>query len=83
MIKGMRTGAFCAAALLTMLGGAGSAAGATCEAACTDQHTQCTRSGKDYGACMDAWRQCKTTCATPAKAPPAPAPKPMPAVARR
>lgn len=83
MIRGMKNAALAGAALLSLLAGAGAAAAATCGAGCNDQHTQCTRSGKDYGACMDAWRQCKSTCLTPAKTTPLPAPRPMPAVVRR
>ncbi len=83
MIREMKTAALTGVALLAMLGTAGATSAATCAAGCNDQHTQCTKSGKDYGACMDAWRQCKTVCLTPAKTTPVPAPRPMPALARR
>lgn len=83
MIKDMKTTVLAGVALLALLAGGGAASAATCTAGCNEQHTQCTKSGKDYGACMDGWRQCKTTCLTPAKTTPAPAPRPTPAVVRR
>ena len=72
--------ALAGAVLLMMLGAGGAVRAGTCESSCTDKHAQCTRSGGDYGKCMNAWHQCKTTCTTPVKATPAPAAKPMPAV---
>ena len=83
MIEGKMTAALFGAATLALLGAAAPASAATCAAGCTEAHTQCTRSGKDYGACMDAWRQCKTSCLMPAKTSQAPPPKATPAVAHR
>lgn len=80
---GTRTTALVGAVLLTMLGAHSAARAATCQAGCTEKHTQCTRTGGDYGACMNAWRQCKTSCTTPTKTSAAPAKAPTPAVVRR
>ena len=40
----------------------------TCETSCTEKHSTCSRSGADYGVCMNAWRQCNTACKTPVRA---------------
>lgn len=85
MKRASRTTALVGAVLLTMLGGGGAASAGTCETGCQTKHTQCTRGGADYGVCMNAWRQCKTSCVTPVRSsgPPQGARAPTPAVARR
>ena len=82
MKLGTQIRALMGAVLFTMVAAGGAARAGTCESTCTDKHSQCTRNGGDYGVCMNGWRQCKTTCATPVKAAPAPA-KATPAVVRR
>ena len=62
MTKGILAGA---ALAVLALGGAAQAQ--TCSASCNDQHSACTRAGRDYGACMGVWHQCKTACLTPAR----------------
>ncbi len=62
------TKAIFAGAVFAALVSFGVAQAQTCASSCTSQHATCSQSGKDYGTCMTAWRQCKTSCLTPARA---------------
>ena len=78
------TKAIFAGAVLSALVSFGAARAQTCVSSCTAQHATCSQSGRDYATCMGVWRQCKTSCLTPARTTSAaPAAKVTPAVARR
>ena len=58
--------AFVSLTMMSFIVSPASAAG-TCRQTCDERHVDCARS-KPEGICLDAWRQCKTTCAGGQKA---------------